>query len=277
MADRQTPAELKAAAKVNMQRLCETDGCYLKRSSGFGKLCITCRERKKKYGTVTPPPDSTRRKKVYSSEVKLVTKLLSANPHHPAIKAAQKVVKQWLYESQCADTGMGIDDQFKVYVPARLPMRVLADNNVDPLSIVIMTAACWLYIRRRPDKYDGHTAITQALGYACLRSNGWSAKADGRINKKDASQAGQYLFQNLSKLYVHVEHILIEKGNRERELKAALQEALPADLELTPTERRWVNYRKDAILNELGLSEHQPTNTVLLRVVTTTHISTRAN
>ena len=126
---KKNPDQLKAAAQSNMQLKCTTENCYGRRNSAFGKLCGSCTHKMRKYGTVHLPHDLTQNRKAYAKELKVVTQLLSADPHNEAVMAAKEFIRTWLYDAQCAPTGFGDGDRFAVYVPGRLPVRVLPDGR----------------------------------------------------------------------------------------------------------------------------------------------------
>lgn len=258
-----TPDQIKAAAKANMQRKCGTENCYGRRNSAFGKLCGSCNYKLRRYGTVHLPHDHTNNRKAYSKEIKAVTQLLSSDPHNTAVMAAKQFIADWLLAAQVAPDGFGEGRHMKVYVPARLPVRVLADRNVLPIEILICTAGCWLYMRHAKNKhrFDGHNKMTQYLGRAMIQAAGWSEKSDGRIDNKMASQAGQRLWQGLAKFYIHIELLLINQHREQQELKALIESDLPELPQFEPNriERAKLKRNVELMCKTLGMSEDEAT------------------
>ena len=251
------PDQMKAAATANMQLKCVTENCHGRRNSAFGKLCGGCTHKMRKYGTVELAHDHTNHRKAYRKEIKILTQLFSNDPLNPALMAATALLRNWLLDAQMAPDGFG--DALKVYVPARLPVRVLADRDIKPIEILICVSACWVFMRlpRNRERYDGHHKMCIYLGNAMIRTAGWNERSDGRIDAKMAAQAGQRLWQGLNKWFIHLELWIIGKGKADAELKARIESEIPADFELSRTEKALVKRRKDAILRFLGVTEEE--------------------
>jgi hypothetical protein len=215
-------SELKLAAQGNQQLPCATPGCTNKRAGAFSKLCQQCRYRRDMAGSVHAELPRSLAYKAYAKELKEVDRLFQALLDHPGLQAATKYISSWLYNSQVAPDGHNSRDKYRHWVPARVFVRRLADELVEPQEILLHVAAAWLYARRRPETYDGREAYIPVLGRAMLRCKPLNEKKFGRLSKREVTEAGTELFDALSGFLVRVE----DACNRHQKIHQDLQETL---------------------------------------------------
>jgi hypothetical protein len=215
------PSQLKVAARTNSRAICVEEGCMNKRNSAFGKRCVTCVKNIKLHGTAHAFRGTRSYKyKKYSKEIEMVTDLVGDNRHHPAISGGTKFIEMWMHKAVHAPETIG---RLKNRIHGRHHMRILADNGVEPVEILINLCAAWLYVRLHQKEFDARHRVVQFLGGAVVRTRSWNERTDGRLKASQLTAIGNNAWHHLIKLFLHIEELFLVRAGEIKVLREAIE------------------------------------------------------
>lgn len=173
--------------------------------------CTAHRKRVERYGH---PDGRAIRAKEYAVERQLVASFLQRHADHEAIKAGLQWLRQWM-----DDANMSED------VPGQGALQRLYLHGVEPLQILTVAAALFLFSRLQPRHLPDDDRLTFQIGYQVLclapRAQRYSVcrgkprMVSEQIGKVDRRTVGRRIRLSLAPLFVNlVEAVLAEEQKR---------------------------------------------------------------
>jgi len=194
---------------------CEAKGCTRNRP-GLAPLCVGHQLRKARYGHVHGKPLL---RKEYQEELTEIRVFFGEQQDHPAIKAAQNLMNQWMDQASRNECKVSQDI-----------LKRLLHASITPHEILVEITAIWLYSRRNPLNLPDDLRLTFCLARNLGRLAGFEHRPYGPSKRQamthprsvELKTFGEALRHSLARFFLNVVQAL--------ELKAQEANAAREDL-----------------------------------------------